>query len=145
MPVLMIDASQPESIAAAEASRRSGSSLFVFEADTAVEVIDGRDATLVREVGPCRMHRSHVDHIVTLLSGLRRQRSADGKGNGMMSGLICLRYANPVTAGNKFHAMNFLVGPSREVFFVDVCAKKKADRSPCLCFTFSTNMSSPTM
>ena len=132
-PVLLIAASQPEAVSAAEASRQSGSSLFTFEADAAVEVLDGHEATLVREVGPCRMHRSQVDQIVTLLSGLRRQRSADGKGNGMMSGLICLRYANPVAAGgNKFHAINFLVGPQREVFFIDVCAKNKTDRFPHL-------------
>ena len=116
---------------------------MVFEAlrpnedEIAVEVLDPK---LPADFKPIQMYGSLMEwgegwknKISTVLSKLRRQRS-----NGMMGGLICLRFWDPVAAGNKLHAMNFLVGPGArpEVFFVDVCAKNKKDRYVWSCLFY---------
>ena len=81
---------------------------------TAVEIVaTSLDA---KGVGFCRMHGSNIVCIASVLSKLGRQRT-----NGMRTGLVLLRYKNPVLTGNQFKMINFLVGPGpdREVFFVD--------------------------
>ena len=51
----------------------------------------------------------------------------------LMHGLICLRYRDIGYVGaNKFHAMNFLVGPDPQgqptVLFIDACDEIKENR-----------------
>ena len=130
--VLTITAGSKESKKTAAVFRESEHSLFTFTGEDGVlaEVIDGlTDVTRIDKARPCVMYGSGVDwgehSISRVLSKLRRQRS-----NGMMCGLICLRFKDREDAGNEFHAMNFLLGPGvdREVFFIDACAKHPSDR-----------------
>ena len=146
IPVLHIKSSEPEAKAAAEATRQSNKdkdgtgdySLFVLttirldtnHVEVLAEVLDGpKSLRLVDKVGPCKMTTCHVSRIVKVLAALRLQRA-----NGMMTGLICLRYKKP--SKTKFHMINFLVSPDREVFFIDACAKKPEDRSGYLVLCF---------
>ena len=143
VPLLTLNKDSPEAKWAIDAAKQSGRSLVVFEAlrpnedEIAVEVLDPK---LPADFKPIQMYGSLMEwgegwknKISTVLSKLRRQRS-----NGMMGGLICLRFWDPVAAGNKLHAMNFLVGPGArpEVFFVDVCANNKKDRYVWSCLFY---------
>ena len=124
VPVLFIGSEEEEAVAATAARRESGQSLFIFDGPNG-EAVEVLDMELVQKLGPCRMHSSKVSCITRMLSSLRLRKPAL---NGMMSGLLCLLYQHPEKAGNKFHAMNFLVDPDRKVFFIDVCARNERDR-----------------
>ena len=114
VPALTIGTTSVEAKEAAVVFKDSGHNQFVFELDKKggqqipVEVLDNLNTKLIDKVGPCQMQSVTVDYIIHVLSRLRRQRI-----NGIMSGLICLRFQDYVQSGNrnKFHTMNFILGP----------------------------------
>ena len=125
VPVLTLNPDSHEAKITFELSKHTDRVLLIFEGEDTVQVIDP-DPTICEQSGLCQLYGSSHDEITSVLSRLRRQKE-----NGMMGGLICLRYRNIEFTGNEFHALNFLVGPGPhpKVFFVDVCAIEEKDRS----------------